>query len=482
MAASSPKLTVPPAKLLSSKSHVVPGQLLVTELFFEVPLDYANPDAGSITLFGRSASKHEVPIVAPDEAPTPKPYIVYLEGGPGFGNREPQDHPLTRTAISRGYQVLYLDHRGVGLSTPVSTEMLARIPGGSDPEGGVDAQAAYLRLMRQDNTVRDCESVRKCLTEGWTENKARWSIFGQSYGGFISISYLSFYPEGLREVFLTGGLAPVGKTPDQVYDATFRKTIERNIAYFAKYPDDVETLRQIADYVKTHGGKDGVPLPAGGYLTVPRLLTLGIAFGGHGGFDQVHGILLSLKASLDQLGFFTRAALVPLETFTSFDTNIIYAILHEAIYCDGPGQASNWSAQRVGRSLNQFSWLQTDATTSLFEVSDQAVFFSGEMIFPLHFDTYPELTPLKAVAEKLATASDWSPLYDQEQLRKNEIPVYAASYVEDMYVDYDIARETAKLIKGTKVFETNVMYHTALRAKAEEVLQNLFNLRDDVLD
>ncbi|KAL6868391.1 alpha/beta-hydrolase [Trichoderma novae-zelandiae] len=476
------RLAIPAAKLLRRSSHIVPGQLLVTEHFFQVPLDYANPSGGSITLFARSAAKHEAPIFPPDEPPSAKPWIVYLEGGPGFGNREPQDHPLTRTALARGYQVLYLDHRGVGLSTPVSTEMLARLPGGQGPDA-VDVQAGYLKLMRQDNTVRDCEAVRKLLTEGLPEHKARWSLFGQSYGGFIAISYLSLHPEGLRDVFLTGGLAPVGKTPEEVYQATFQRTIERNAAYYQKYPDDAEVLRQIAVHIEVEGGKQGLPLPGGGFLTVPRLLTIGIAFGGHGGIDQVHSILLQLKASLDQLGFLTRASLVPLETFTSFDTNIIYAILHESIYCDGPGSVSNWSAHRVGQALPPFSWLTRDNTcASSSAPAGQPLLFSGEMIFPFHFDTYPELIPLRAVAERLANASDWPALYDVEQLRKNEVPVYAASYIHDMYVDYAFARDTANLIKGTKTYETNVMYHNAVRAKAEEVMQNLFALRDDVID
>ncbi|RFU79119.1 proline iminopeptidase [Trichoderma arundinaceum] len=476
------RLAIPAAKLLRSKSHIVPGPLLVTEHFFKVPLDYANPSAGSITLFGRSVTKHETPIFAPDEPPSPKPWIVYLEGGPGFGNREPQDHTLTRTALSRGYQVLYLDHRGVGLSTPVSTAMLARLPGGDGPNA-VDVQANYLKLMRQDNTVRDCESVRKLLTDGLPEHKTRWSIFGQSYGGFISLSYLSLHPEGLREVFLTGGLAPIGKTADQVYEATFQKTIERNAAYYQKFPEDVEALRQIATHIEKEGGNQGLPLPGGGFLTVPRLLTIGIAFGGHGGFDQVHTLLVQLKASLDQFGFLTRASLAPLETFTAFDTNIIYAILHEAIYCDGPGSVSNWSANRVGQTLAQFSWLTRDNTSITSSTApDQPLIFSGEMIFPFHFETYPELIPLRVVAERLANASDWPALYDVDQLRKNEVPVYAAAYIPDMYVDYAISKDTASLVKGIKTFETNTMHHNAVRAKAEEVFQNLFNLRDDVLD
>ncbi|PTB65296.1 alpha/beta-hydrolase [Trichoderma citrinoviride] len=478
------RLAIPAAKLLRRSSHPVPGQLLVTEHFFQVPLDYARPSAGAITLFGRSATKHETPIVAPDEPPAPKPWLVFLEGGPGFGNREPQDHPLTRVAVAHGYQVLYLDHRGVGLSTPVSTEMLARLPGGGQGSpDAVDVQAGYLKLMRQDNTVRDCEAVRKLLTDGLPEHKARWSIFGQSYGGFVAISYLSLHPEGLREVFLTGGLAPVGRTPDEVYQATFQKTIERNAVYYQKYPEDVDVLRQIAGHIEKEGGQQGLPLPGGGFLTVPRLLTIGLALGFHGGIDQIHGILLQLKASLDQLGFLTRASLAPLESFTSFDTNIIYAILHEAIYCDGPGSVSNWAAHRVGQALSQFSWLARDNTaTSSSAPADQPLLFAGEMIFPLHFETYPELIPLRAVAERLATASDWPALYDVEQLSRNEVPVYAAAFVHDMYVDYAFSRDTAKLIKGTKTFETNVMYHSALRAKAEEVLGALFALRDDVID
>lgn len=464
---------IQPAKLLSSKTHIIPGQLRVDELFFQVPLNYSNSSSGTITLFARRANKHEVPVCPPEEEAPPKPYMVYLEGGPGFGNREPQEHPLTRPAISRGYQCLFIDHRGTGLSTPVSTEMLRL------KAKGTAETVKYLKLMRQDNTVRDCEAVRKCLTESWPDHKKKWSIFGQSYGGFISLSYLSMHPAGLREVFLTGGLAPVGKSADQVYQATFARTARRNEQYFQKFPEDKEALRQIISSIEDRGGS--VDLPAGGSLTTPRLLTIGLAFGAHGGFDNIHHILLHLKSSLDQFGYFTRASLQPLEALTPFDTNIIYAILHEAIYCDGPGSASNWAAHRVGQSLSPFSWLKHDEQ---YKASSQSkdYFFSGEMIFPLHFQTFPELLPLGDVAKVLAACKDWPPLYDEDQLQKNEVPVYAASYVEDMYVDYQFAKETAAMCRGTKTFESNMLHHNAVRAKTEEVMHNLFNLRDDVLD
>ncbi|KYK58238.1 proline iminopeptidase [Drechmeria coniospora] len=466
-------IRVPPAKLVSCREHVVPGQFLTAELFFQVPLDYEDPDSGTITIFGRRIAKRDMPITPPDDEDAKKaankPYMVFLEGGPGFGNRDPQDHPLTRIAVPRGYQVLFLDYRGVGMSTPVSAAMLAKI-------GDADAQAKYLGLMRQDNTVRDCEAVRKCLTAGWPDIKAVWSIFGQSYGGFVSLSYLSMHPEGLAEVFLTGGLAPVGKTADQVYEATFRKTIERNIEYYAKFPADVAVVRQIAAHLESEGG---VALPSGGTLTVPRLLTLGIAFGGHGGFANVHNTLLRLKTSLDQLKLLDRSALQQVETFTPFDTNIIYAILHEAIYCDGPEKPSAWAAYRVGKALKPFSWLNPGYESAS---ADDPLYFSGEMIFPTHFETYPELISLRDVAEKIATRTDWPALYDEERLRNNTVPVYAASYIEDMYVEHSLARETSRLVKGTKVFETNIVYHNGLRARTDEVLRQLFSLRDDVLD
>ncbi|KFA76892.1 hypothetical protein S40288_09300 [Stachybotrys chartarum IBT 40288] len=466
--------TIPAAELVSSRVHIVPGPLRVTELIFRVPLDYDDPEGEKITLFGRSVTNYEVPIVPSEEEDegSDLPWMVYLEGGPGFGNREPQDHPLTSTALERGYQVLYLDHRGTGWSTPVSTNMLNQL------DGGEDAQVEYLRLMRQDNTVRDCESVRKLLTEGLSENQAKWSIFGQSYGGFVSISYLSLHPEGLREVFLTGGLAPVGRSAQEVYESLYPRVVRRNEAYYRKFPEDIRNVRQIASHIESQGGS--VDLPAGGYLTVPRLMTIGIDFGGAGGFDYVHRTILNLKTSLDQFGFLTRASLAPMETFTTFDTNIIYAILHEAIYTDGPGDVSNWASDRVARDLGIFSWLSPNSTIS--PNSTEPLLFAGENIFPFFFDTYPELIPLKNVANRLAVVDDWSYIYNQTQLARNEVPVYAASYIDDLYVDYEYAKDTAELIRGVRTWETNAYYHSGLRTNTAEVLAALWNLRNNVMD
>ncbi|KAK0656735.1 Alpha/Beta hydrolase protein [Cercophora newfieldiana] len=462
---------VPPARLLSRKVHLIPGQLHVAELFFEVPKNYADPSAGTLKLFGRSVRKHEKPVtplgVKELDALDKLPYLVYLEGGPGFGNREPQDSSLTRYVLNRGYQLLFLDYRGTGLSTPINAQHLRSL-------GGPQAQADYLKLFRADNNVRDCEAVRKCLTADFPDDRKKWSIFGQSFGGFVSLSYLSKFPLGLREVFMTGGLAPIRRTAEEVYRATYKKTIERNEAYYRKYPEDIENVHRVVEYLR----KTKPVLPSGGVLTAQRFLSFGISFGAHGGLDSIHSLVLKLVADLDQFGFLTRSSLVATEQHNPFDTNPIYAILHEPIYCFTKGIASRWAASRVGAENENFLWTQDESHIT----KGKPIYFTGEMIFPFHFDTYPELAEIKEAANILAEFDGWDDLYDELQLRRNDVPVYAASFIDDMYVDFNLARETAGLVGSIAAYETNSMYHNAVRAKSGEVLDQLFRLRDDSLD
>jgi hypothetical protein len=116
------------------------------------------------------------------------------------------------------------------------------------------------------------------------------------------------------------------------------------------------------------------------------------------------------------------------------------------------------------------------------EKDSNPVFFSGEMIYPFMFSAYPELAKLKEVGEALAQEKDWPRLYDEEQLARNEVPVYAAVYIDDMYVDFELSMERARGIRGIKTFVTNTMYHNAIRAKSDEVMKEVFAMRDDVMD
>ena len=73
--------------------------------------------------------------------------------------------------------------------------------------------------------VKDCEFIRKeLLGHKESPEDRKWTIMGQSFGGFCAITYLSFHSEGLKEVFTTGGLAPLVDQPDVVYEALVRKS------------------------------------------------------------------------------------------------------------------------------------------------------------------------------------------------------------------------------------------------------------------
>jgi pimeloyl-ACP methyl ester carboxylesterase len=214
------------------------GKLSITEHFFDVPKDYSKPEDGTIRIFARSARKHEVPIVPDPSKDTKLPWMVYLQGGPGMSCRSPQNYPWTHKMLDNGYQMLYLDQRGTGLSTPISASTLQKV-------GGVREQVEYLRLFRADNNVRDAEAIRQALTEGEPDAKRKWSTVGQSFGGFCTLTYLSLYPQALRECFLFGGLGPLVNSPDDVYKRLYKKVLDRNDAYYNKYPEDVARVKQI---------------------------------------------------------------------------------------------------------------------------------------------------------------------------------------------------------------------------------------------
>ena len=55
------------------------------------------------------------------------------------------------------------------------------------------------------------------------------------------------------------------------------------------------------------------------------------------------------------------------------------------------------------------------------------------------FEEYGALAPLREAADILAE-HEWPRLYDPERLAANEVPVAAAIYAEDMYVERALLR------------------------------------------
>lgn len=455
------KIKINPAKLISSLSYQQPDKLLITELLFSVPLDHAKPDGRHIRIFGRTAEPYKKPIdPADNNKPSHLPLISYIQGGPGFGIGNPAHMPCTSILLEKGYKFVCLDHRGMGLSNTVTAATLAR-------EGDDTAQADYLTYFRAPYAVQDLEAIRLCMTEKYPEAQRKWSIMGQSYGGWVSTNYLSTYPEGLRESFIFGGLPPVFETsPEKTVRRSLKILRERNEKYYAKFPGDVDKVKKVVEHLKS----TKVVLPDGGALSAARFLEIGIGLGMKGGIDEVHTIVMRATNDLEMFGELTRPTLEIIVGFLPFETAVLYALMHEAIYCQG--EATNWTFDRIVAEDHDFDSQQ----------DKQRYSFTGEMVFSRCFDENSELRSLKGVAEILHQKKDWPDLYDIDQLKRNEVPIHAAVYHDDMYVARETSMQTASTIKNCKVYLTNQMHHDAVRAKAQEVLSAVFALRDDCIE
>ncbi|KAI5778551.1 Alpha/Beta hydrolase protein, partial [Geopyxis carbonaria] len=467
---------VPPAKLLKEESFRVTGGLYLIDRWFNVPLDYKRPKCLKIQVFCRTAVGNK----ADDGGAAGRklPYISKCAdteraaGGPGFECGPPKSHPLTQFLIGKDFQVLYLDQRGTGLSSAIDHGIMKQML------TGVEDHVEYLKNFRADNIVRDCEAIRQTLlAEKENPDERKWSVIGQSFGGFCAVTYLSLYPQGLKEVFTTGGMPPLVNDPDAVYTRTYRRLAARNEVYYEKYPQDVGAVKFIIWCLENHRAD----LPSGGVLDADRFLSLGMAFGGHGGIDTVHQIVQRAADELSRFDRMTRKGLMNIEAQQSFDGNPLYALLHEACYCQGA--ASKWSAERMLDSADaRFNQRITTRPDDPIYLTGDPIFFTGEMVYPSFMKSFAALRPFQQVAQRLAECTDWPQLYDVEQLRKNEVPVYAANYIEDMYVDFELASETIRTIRGAKVFETNVLMHNAVRAKTEVVMAELWKLKVGEVD
>jgi len=398
-----------------------PG-LITIEHTFEVPFDHQDPDGATLTVFARELA---------DPDGRERPFLVYFQGGPGFEGTRPAVAPLGPSWLKRAladFRVLMLDQRGTGRSTPVGTL------DGMTPQ----QQAEYLTHFRADSIVRDAEWIRRALAVD------RWSVLGQSFGGFCVMSYLSIAPDGLREALITGGVPPLDRHIDEIYAATYRRVLVRNRRYLERYPADAERLSAL----RRRLDDDDVRLPSGDRLSWRRFRQLGRSLGMSDGAESVHHVV-ELPADSPAFGHDVEAG-------TGFARNPIYAILHEA--CWANAFATGWSAQRT-----------------LPEEFQRSELLTGEHVYPWMFEEYGALAPLREAAELLA-AHEWPRLYDPEVLRVNRVPTAAAVYAEDMYVEREYSEQTLARLGAARAWITSEYEHNGLRADGERILGYLLDL------
>ena len=401
--------------------------LVLTDHTLELPLDHDRPDDERIEVFARE-------VAAPDGRD--RPFLVFLQGGPGQEAPRPLGRPGSPAWLARAlrdYRVLMLDQRGTGRSTPYGLPLV-------DPTADPEGQAAYLSHFRADAIVRDAEAFRAHL------GVDRWSVLGQSFGGFCALHYLSTAADHLREVYFTGGLPPVGHAIDEVYAATYATMRRLNAGYHRRFPGDADRLGRVLDACDA----DEVRTPDGSPVTRRLFRTIGNHLGMDGGAESLHYLLERAPGS--PAFAHDLAGLLPFG-----GRNPLYAVVHESSYADG--SATRWAADRVRPD----------------DFGGDSLLLTGEHLYPWHFEDSPELAPYAEVAGLLAE-HPWPRLYDADALAATDVPCAAAIYAHDAFVDRAFSEETAALLPGMRPWLTDEYHHNGLRSDGGRVLDRLIGL------
>ncbi|SDE41781.1 proline iminopeptidase [Blastococcus fimeti] len=414
--------------------YELPGAL-VHDRSVTVPLHWQADDGATIEVFVRE-------LVHPDKRDADLPLLLFLQGGPGGKSPRPTRGGWLPRAL-RDHRVVLLDQRGTGRSSRVTAATMQRLP-------GAQAAAAHLLAFRADSIVADAEHVRATLYGG-----RRWTTLGQSYGGFLTLTYLSTAPEALDRCLITGGLAGLHADAREVYRRTYPRVANKVRRFYERYPADVGRFAEVADRIAA----TQVHLPDGDLLSVRRLQTVGQVLGTQAGAEELHWLAEEALDDDAPTGL-SDTFLDQVARRTAFWDNPLYAALHESIYGSGAG-ATGWASE-AERGPE-------------FDGARRPLPFTGEMIYPWMFDEIASLRPFAAAAHALAAHAEHTPLYDPDRLAANEVPVDAAVYFDDMYVDADLSLETAAAVGNVRTWVTNEYEHDGLRTG--DVLDRLLDLR-----
>ncbi len=400
----------------------LPG-IRVTERRVEVPLDWSGAVDGTIELLVRE-------LVDPDRARDDLPLLTYLQGGPGGANPRPLKRDGWIDEALGDYRIVLVDQRGTGGSTPLEAVDLA----GMDASAGAD----LLALHRADSIVRDLEHVRSSVYGG-----RRWATLGQSYGGFLTLTYLSQAPGALTACYVCGGIPGTPPRAADVYARTFDRVAAKTAELYRRYPQDVAAISRIAD--RLAGGD--VQLPDGDLLTVRRFQALGIDLGMKPGHERLHWLV---EKAFARPGRLSSAFLADVLSLSASAGNPLFWTLQESIYGDPASGATAWAAQAERDRRPEFG------------EDERPLLFTGEMAFPWMFDEVRLLRGFRGAVDALAERTDWTPLYDPARLAANDVPLAAAVYFDDMYVDAGLQLDTLSRVGNTQSWVTNEFEHDGI--------------------
>ena len=443
--------------------YYVPG-LCVEDHSIAVPVDWGGANPADVLRSGLAKDGPDGSpatlglfyrvLCAPEHVHDDLPLLVFLQGGPGGQCPRPlgpSDDGWIAEAV-RHFRVVLPDQRGTGRSSRIDAQSVA----------GMDARAAadYLKLFLADSIVRDFEYLRLKAFGG-----ARWASLGQSYGGFLTLTYLSLFPHGLAASFTTGGIPHVPADVAEVYAHTFPRMMEKTRRYYERYPQDARRVAAIADRL----AQGDVTLPNGDPFSLNRLRMLGADFGMKPSFERLHwlvdqaftggdGAVLPEDDSSGVPHADHAYGCEPAALSTGFLMNVLartasyerplYWPLQEFIYADGElDHPIRWAAQHELERHPEYA------------ADSRPFMFTGEAVFPWMFDEDSSLRPFRPAVELLMEDTHFGRIYDVGQLERNDVPLQAAVYFDDMYVDSGLQLDMLSRIGNARAWVTNEFEH-----------------------
>ncbi len=247
----------------------------------QVPLDYRDPQAGTVELSMTKVPAREESIGA----------LLVNPGGPGasaFDYAKAADF-IVSPEIRDSFDIVGVDPRGVGGSEPVKCLTDGQIDEIFAADGTPDTPQERQQLiddsasiatsckenagelwqhMNTVNTARDMDIVRAVL------DQPVLNYLGKSYGSAIGATYAELFPQRVGRMVLDGVL-PIGLTQEQV---TYGQALafDKGVAHFAKYcvdsgdcpfsGDASDVVAQLREFLRS---LDAEPLPT----TSDRMLT-----------------------------------------------------------------------------------------------------------------------------------------------------------------------------------------------------------------
>jgi len=419
-------------RLRSSSWSSSTAGLLTRDHHLSVPLDRSGqadpaPDgASSITVYAREISAAGID-------PLSRPPLVFLQGGPGCEAPRPSaDAGLGWIgAVLEHHRLLLIDQRGTGASSPVDRPDAAGTPTATPPPPPHPPRPA---------AGGDRGGPRRPL------GLERWSLLGQSFGGFCVTRYLSEHAESLEAVYITGGLPAVGHSIDEVYALSYEAMRAKSEEYYGRYPQDRDRMERLSELA----GRGELITPGGDIVGPERLRSLGAMLGRAGGADAIHHLL---ERDPSSWGF-----RYDLGQSLAFGGRFpLYAVIHESCWADAG--TTDWAAQRVRPAV----------------FDDDPTLLTGEHVRHEVFLENTALRPWLEVADLLA-AHEWPALYDPTRLKTTTTPGAAAVYARDVFVPMVTSLETAALIPGLRTWITSEHEHDGSRASGGKVFNRLRDL------